>query len=59
MSAAERTAFYAHETQAAQAPYIGIGLFVLAWAVLVALTRFPAAATERVAADPAAPGGGE
>jgi MFS transporter, FHS family, L-fucose permease len=55
MSVAERTAFYAHETQAAQAPYIGIGLFVLAWAALVAMTRFPAAAIERVAADPAAP----
>jgi MFS transporter, FHS family, L-fucose permease len=56
MSAAERTAFYAHETQAAQAPYVGIGLFVLAWAALVILTRFPAAATERVVTDAATPG---
>jgi MFS transporter, FHS family, L-fucose permease len=59
MSAAERAAFYAHETQAAQAPYIGIGLFVLAWAVLVAITRFPTAATAPAAADPDSPGWGE
>jgi len=54
MSAAERAAFYAHETQAAQGPYIGIGLFVLTWAALVALTRFPAEATTRATEDPAA-----
>lgn len=45
MPAVERTAFYASETQAVQWPYIGIGLFVLGWAVLVALIRFPAAAS--------------
>lgn len=48
MSAAERTAFYARETQAVQAPYIGIGIFVLVWAALVALTRFPAVAEKPV-----------
>jgi MFS transporter, FHS family, L-fucose permease len=54
MSVAERSAFYAHETQAAQAPYIGIGLFVLAWAALVAFTRFPPAAARPGHAEPAA-----
>ena len=44
MSAGERTAFYLKETQAVQAPYIGIGVFVLCWALLVALTKFPAQA---------------
>ncbi len=56
MSAAQRTAFYASETQAVQAPYIAIGLFVLVWAALVALTRFPEQATTRSQADPAALG---
>ena len=41
MPAAERARFYATETQAVQGPYIAIGLFVLAWALLVAFTRFP------------------
>ncbi|MHA6724292.1 L-fucose:H+ symporter permease [Sphingomonas sp. RS2018] len=41
MPAAERTAFYVRETQAVQGPYVAIGLFVLAWAAIVALTRFP------------------
>ncbi|WP_246167107.1 L-fucose:H+ symporter permease [Sphingomonas piscis] len=45
MPAAEKAAFYARETQAATGPYVALGLFVLAWAALVALTRFPAAAT--------------
>ena len=52
MSAAEKTAFYANETQAVVGPYVGIGLFVLAWAALVAFTRFPAAATQGAKDDP-------
>jgi FHS family L-fucose permease-like MFS transporter len=52
MSAAEKSAFYAQETQAAAGPYVAIGLFVLAWAAFVALTRFPAAATRTAADDP-------
>lgn len=59
MSAAERSAFYAHETQAAVGPYVGIGLFVLAWAAFVAVTRFPEAATRRAADDPDQLGWGE
>jgi FHS family L-fucose permease-like MFS transporter len=52
MSAAEKTAFYTSETQAAADPYVAIGLFVLCWAALVAFTRFPPAATRRAADDP-------
>ncbi len=48
MPAAERARFYATETQAVQGPYIAIGLFVLAWALLVAFTRFPAQASAPV-----------
>jgi FHS family L-fucose permease-like MFS transporter len=59
MSAAERSAFYAVETQAVVGPYVGIGLFVLAWAALVAFTRFPEAATHRAADDPDQLGWGE
>ena len=59
MSAVEQTAFYARETQAVVGPYVGIGLFVLAWAALVALTRFPAAATQRAKDDPDQLGWGE
>lgn len=59
MSAAERAAFYTRETQAAAGPYVAIGLFVLAWAALVAVTRFPTAATRRAADDPDQLGWGE
>jgi FHS family L-fucose permease-like MFS transporter len=59
MSAAERTAFYTSETQAVAAPYVAIGLFVLVWAALVAITRFPSAATRRAADDPDQLGLGE
>lgn len=41
MSAAERSAYLAAETAAVQTPYLVIGLVVAAWAVMVALTRFP------------------
>ncbi|MFL6734729.1 MAG: L-fucose:H+ symporter permease [Sphingomicrobium sp.] len=47
MSAADQTAFYTRETLAVAPPYVAIGLFVLAWAAIVALTRFPEVATRR------------
>lgn len=40
-----RQAFYASESQAVQGPYLIIGAVIIAWAVLVALSKFPAAAT--------------
>lgn len=46
MSAAEYTAYRATEAHAVQIPYLVIGLVVLTVAALVAITRFPAAATE-------------
>ena len=52
MSAADRSAFYAQETQAVVGPYLAIGLFVLAWAAFVAFTRFPPAATSGSSDDP-------
>ncbi len=45
------TADFVRETKAVQMPYLIIGLAVLAWAVLVALSRFPAQATRSVADD--------
>jgi len=59
MPAAERSAFYARETQAVVGPYVALGLFVLAWAALVALTRFPAAATRRPEINQEQPSWGE
>jgi MFS transporter, FHS family, L-fucose permease len=44
MSATGRAAYFASETHAVQWPYLVIGLVVLAWALLIALTRFPKAA---------------
>lgn len=41
---AARQAYLAAEAEAVRLPYLVIGLVVAAWAVLVALTRFPAAA---------------
>ncbi|GGZ28179.1 L-fucose:H+ symporter permease [Asticcacaulis endophyticus] len=41
-----RLAFYISESQAVQGPYLIIGAIIIAWAVLVALSKFPAAATE-------------
>lgn len=52
MTAAERSTFYALETQAVVGPYVAIGLFVLGWAALVAFTRFPPAATRRASSEP-------
>jgi FHS family L-fucose permease-like MFS transporter len=44
MSETALQSWYAAESQAVKGPYIAIGLFVLAWAALVAFVRFPAAA---------------
>ncbi|MDF7774088.1 L-fucose:H+ symporter permease [Sphingomonas sp. AOB5] len=49
MSESALQSWYAAESQAVKGPYIAIGLFVLAWAALVAFVRFPAAATEPAA----------
>ena len=48
MSAADRHAYMLAEASAVRMPYLVIGLVVLAWALLVARTRFPAARGERV-----------
>lgn len=45
MSPQAVAAWHASEAAAVQAPYVVIGLFVIVWAVLIALTRFPASAT--------------
>jgi FHS family L-fucose permease-like MFS transporter len=42
MSPAARQAFYAAESSAVQTPYLVIGAVVVLWALLIALTRFPA-----------------
>jgi FHS family L-fucose permease-like MFS transporter len=47
MPPAELAAYRAGEAAAVQLPYLVIGLVVLAWAVLIRLTRFPAVATAR------------
>ena len=52
MSAAEYTAYRATEAHAVQIPYLIIGLVVLTVAALVAITRFPTAATERHRGSP-------
>jgi len=44
MDAAARAAWRAEEAAAVQGPYLAIGLGVLLWALLIALTRFPAVA---------------
>lgn len=45
------TADFVRETKAVEMPYLIIGLAVLAWAALVALSRFPAQASRSVADD--------
>lgn len=47
MSPAALEAWRAQEALAVQIPYLVIGLGVLFWAVLIALTRFPAVANQR------------
>ncbi|HEX2586199.1 MAG TPA: L-fucose:H+ symporter permease [Steroidobacteraceae bacterium] len=49
MDAAAQHAFYLNETRAVQGPYLFLGLFILAWAVLVALSKFPAEASRESA----------
>jgi FHS family L-fucose permease-like MFS transporter len=44
MDAAARAVWRAEEAAAVQGPYLAIGLGVLLWALLIALTRFPAVA---------------
>ena len=45
MSEAARAAYFASETALVKGPYLYIGLFVLAWAALVAFVKFPPAAS--------------
>jgi FHS family L-fucose permease-like MFS transporter len=59
MSASEQSAMYAREIQAVVPPYVAIGVFVLFWAAVVALTRFPVAATRRAQDEPGQLGWGE
>lgn len=44
MSQSALEAYYTAESQAVKGPYIALGLFVLAWAALVAFVKFPPAA---------------
>ncbi|MBS0589124.1 MAG: glucose/galactose MFS transporter, partial [Proteobacteria bacterium] len=46
MTANARQAYYAAEASAVQTPYLVIGAIVVVWAVLIALTRFPATAAQ-------------
>ena len=50
--AAQRT-FFLNETRAVQMPYLLIGLGILAWAILVAISKFPAAASQAAAREDA------
>lgn len=52
MSAAQLAAFQAREAQSTQVPYLIIAAVVLAWAALVAVTRFPAAANRAPPEEP-------
>lgn len=54
MDAASQQSFYLNETHAAQTPYLIIGIVMMAWALLVAFTRFPAAASREAAQRDAA-----
>jgi len=54
LDAATQHAFYLSETRAVQGPYLFIGLFILAWAILVAFTKFPAEASRESAQRDAA-----
>lgn len=46
MTRPELDALHVTQAYAVQAPYLAIGLFVLAWGALIAVTRFPRAASE-------------
>lgn len=51
MNPAQLAAFQAHEASSTQIPYLVIAAVVIAWAILVAVTRFPAAASQPAPAD--------
>ncbi|NID06702.1 L-fucose:H+ symporter permease [Luteibacter jiangsuensis] len=51
MDVAARTAYMKSEAAAVQMPYLLIGLGVIAWAVLIVLTRFPRTAAEGDGSD--------
>lgn len=51
MTDAARQAFYISEVKAVQGPYLVIGCVVLLWALLVFLSKFPAAATQNAHED--------
>ncbi len=53
LTAAGQRAFYLGETRAVQMPYLLIGVGILVWAALVAITRLPAAATVAAAREDA------
>jgi MFS transporter, FHS family, L-fucose permease len=57
LSPTEAQAFYEAQSQAVQGPYLAIGAFILLWAVLVALVKFPTVATERLQPDETQKGG--
>jgi len=46
MTDSVRQAYYAAESAAVQTPYLVIGLIVVVWAVLIAMTRFPVTAVQ-------------
>jgi FHS family L-fucose permease-like MFS transporter len=46
MTRPQLDALHAAQAHAVQAPYLAIGLFVLAWGVLIGVARFPKAASE-------------
>jgi MFS transporter, FHS family, L-fucose permease len=45
MEPAVRHAYFVTESAAVRTPYLFIGMFVLVWALLIAVTRFPSVAT--------------
>ena len=47
MTPAQAMAFHQAEAHAVQLPYLALGAFVLAWAALTTLTRFPPVAVDR------------
>lgn len=51
LSEEAQRAFFLDETRAVQGPYLLIGLGILLWAGLVALSRFPAAATKAATSE--------
>jgi len=53
LSEEAQRAFFLDETRAVQMPYLLIGLGILAWAVMVSLSKFPAAASQAAAREDA------